>query len=897
MRSLIPGTVLRSARVMGRAHHLGAGVAMLALALTALPAAAGVAAASSGRAARAAALTPAQPAPQDETTASQDNLRTGWDPNEPGLSPAVVHGPSFGEVFRTAVNGQVYAQPLVIASTVIVATEDDWVYGLNASTGAIMWSTSLGKPYAIKTCANIAPDVGVTSTPVYDPSSGTAYVMAQVLSGKYAAWRLYGINITTGAVTFQRGIYGSPSNDSHITFSTQQQDQRPGLLLMNGWVYAAFASHCDHQPYAGYVAAVDLADKASSTLWTDEAGVTSDQAGIWQSGGGLVSDGPGRIFLTSGNGVSPAAGPGGSPPGQLAESVIRLAPQSDGTLAAQDFFSPADAPTLDANDLDYGAAGPAELPVGTTAYPHVLVQGGKAGRIFLLNADDLGGREQGPGGSDENLYQSQPYGGLWGHPAVFEASTSLIPAGSSRLSDYVYSVGKNDYVRALRIDTNSSGVPQLTDAANSTFQFGYGSGSPVVTSNGNDPSSAVVWVVDNSGSSSSLIAFPVVPQPAKGGGVKLQEIDGEPIGTASNFTIPATSNGMVYVGTLDGHVLGFGVTTGAALHRNGPEDFGNTAVGSVTTRTATVTASRTVTVTGMSSSAVTSPEPFTIGQVTETSPSGTQVPVSFPVTLRSGDTLHAPVTFAPAAPGGTNGAVSFSTTAGQNVPVIVPLIADATRTGLYATAPSVSMLLSLNDGTQVGPVPVGLPEYAVSTIVNGGTSPQRITEISGPGAPFSARFLPRLGTVLKPGQSVTVQFAYTPSRAVSSNSALTITGSSGTPAKISLSGASAPAVSKFSAPQSISFGHVPVGQTATRFMHIVNAGNQAALVTATTLAGPFRAPDKVAPGLPVNGGYDLSIPVTFTPAAAGYSAGAYTFSWRDRYGPHSLTIPINGTGV
>ena len=359
---------------------------------------------------------------------------------------------------------------------------------------------------------------------------------------------------------------------------------------------------------------------------------------------------------------------------------------------------------------------------------------------FCLNADNLGGREQGPGGSDENLYQSQPYGGLWGHPAVFEASTSLIPAGSSGLSDYVYSVGKNDYVRALRIDTNSSGVPQLTDVANSTFQFGYGSGSPVVTSNGNDPSSAVVWVVDKSGSSSSLIAFPVVPQPAKGGGVKLQEIDGEPIGTASNFTIPATSNGMVYVGTLDGHVLGFGVTTGAALHRNGPEDFGNTAVGSVTTRTATVTASRTVTVTGISSSAVTSPEPFTIGQVTETSPSGTPVPVTFPVTLHSGDALHAPVTFAPAAPGGTNGAVSFATTAGQNVPVSVPLIADATQTGLYATATSLSMLLSLNDGTQVGPVPVGLPEYAVSTIVNGGTTPQRITKISGPGGPFSARF-------------------------------------------------------------------------------------------------------------------------------------------------------------
>jgi hypothetical protein len=862
-----------------------------------LPAGSGVAAASSGRAARTAGLAAGQPAPQDDPTASQDNLRTGWDPNEPGLSPSVVHGASFGQVFRTAVNGQVYAQPLVIGSTVIVATENDWVYGLNASTGAIMWSTSLGKPYAIKTCNNVAPNVGVTSTPVYDPSSGTAYVMAQVVTGTSVAWRLYGINITTGALTFQRGIYGSPSNDSHITFSTAQQGQRAGLLLLNGWVYAAFASHCDHQPYAGYVAAVDLASKASSTLWTDEAGVTNNQAGIWQSSGGLVSDGPGRIFLTSGNGVSPAVGPGATPPGQLAESVIRLAPQPDGTLAAQDFFSPADAPTLDANDLDYGAAGPAELPVGTTAYPHILVQGGKVGRIFLLNADNLGGREQGPGGSDENLYQSQPYGGLWGHPAVFEASTSPIPAGSSGLSDYVYSVGKNDYVRAFQVGTDSSGVPQLTDVANSTFQFGYGSGSPVVTSNGNDPLSAVVWVVDSSGSSSSLIAFPVVPQPAKGGGVKLQQIDGEPIGTASNFTIPATSNGLVYVGTLDGHVLGFGVTAGAALQRAGTGEFGTTAVGSAATRTATVTASRAVTVTGINSSAVTSPDPFTLGQVTETSPGGRPVPVTFPVSLNRGDALHAPVTFAPTAPGGTSGAVSFATTAGQNVPVSVPLIADATQAGLYATAPSLSMLLSLNDGTQVGPVPVGLPAYAVSTIVNGGTTPQRITKISGPGAPFSARFLPRPGTVLQPGQSVTVQFAYTPSQAVSSSSALTVTGSSGTAAKISLSGASAPAVSKFTAPQSISFGDVPVGRTATRFMHIVNAGNQAALVKNTALAGPFRAPDRVAAGLPVNGGYDLSIPVTFTPAATGYTIGSYTFSWTDRFGPHSLTIPINGTGV
>ena len=169
------------------------------------------------------------------------------------------------------------------------------------------------------------------------------------------------------------------------------------------------------------------------------------------------------------------------------------------------------------------------------------------------------------------------------------------------------------------------------------------------------------------------------------------------------------------------------------------------------------------------------------------------------------------------------------------------------------------MLLSLNDGTQVGPVSVGLPEYAVSTIVNSGTTPQRITKISGPGAPFSARFLPRLGTVLRPGQSLTVQFAYTPKpggvlQLGAHHHRQQRHTSEDQPVRRERAGRQ----QVHSAPQSISFGDVPVGQTATRFIHIVNSGNRAALVAATTLAGPFRDPDRVAPGLPVNGGYDLS---------------------------------------
>lgn len=87
-------------------------------------------------------LTLAAPAVADETTVSQDTLRTGWDQNEPGLTPSQVAGSDFGRQFSTAVDGQVYAQPVVTGGTVVVATENDKVYGVAAAGGATTWSAT-----------------------------------------------------------------------------------------------------------------------------------------------------------------------------------------------------------------------------------------------------------------------------------------------------------------------------------------------------------------------------------------------------------------------------------------------------------------------------------------------------------------------------------------------------------------------------------------------------------------------------------------------------------------------------------------------------------------------------------------------------------------------------------
>jgi hypothetical protein len=459
----------------------------------------------------AAGLAIAPPAHADVVTVSNDTNRTGWDANESKLSPGTVAGSSFGQLFSTALNGQIYAQPLVVGSTVIAATEENYVYGLNSETGAIQWSVYLGPSWPVSTigCGDLVPDIGVTSTPVYDPSSGYVYLTTKVNDGSDATvphYYLHALNVNTGAerTGWPVTIQGSPSNDSTNTFNTADELQRTGLLFQNGSVYMAFGSHCDHKPYRGYVVGVNTGTQALH-MWTSEAGPNASGAGIWQAGGGIVSDGSGGMFIATGNGVTPPVGPGTSPPATLSESLVHLGVAADGTISATDFFAPADAGTLDANDQDLASGGPVALPnaeFGTSAYPHVMVEIGKEGRLFLLNRDSLGGRGQGTNGGDLILGQTT-LSGVWGHPGVWGGD-----------GGYVYVDESKGHLVALGYGLTGTGKPSLHVAGNSVETFGYTSGSPVVTSDGTTSGSALVWVVQSSGSTGTggqLMVYNAVP--------------------------------------------------------------------------------------------------------------------------------------------------------------------------------------------------------------------------------------------------------------------------------------------------------------------------------------------------------------------------------------------------
>ena len=794
----------------------------------------------------------------DDATAAKNTLRTGWDDNEPGLVPSQVSATDFGQMFSASVDGQVSAQPVVGNGVVVVATENNKVYGLDPVSGVQRWSRDLGPAWPASTvsCGDLVPTIGVTSTPVYDASTGTVYLTSKVNDGpdaQHPHWYLHALDIKTGTekAGFPTTIKGAPTNNPGVPFNPMTAMQRPGLLLLGGVVYAGFASHCDYTPYVGYVVGVDASTGAQTTMWSTEAGV-SDEGGIWQAGSGLVSDGPGRIIFATGNGVAPAPGPGDNPPATLGESVVRLGVDADGSLSAASFFSPHDNTKLNQDDADLGSGGPMALPstFGTSAHPNLVVQVGKDGRIYLLDADHLGGAGQGPGGGDAVVGMTGPFQGVWGRPGFWGGD-----------GGYVYVVGNNGPLRALKY---SASAPSLTSVGTTSDTFGYTSGSPVVTSTGTTSGSALVWVVYSTGptgANAQLRAYDPVPV---NGVMHLRY--SAPIGTAVKFAVPATDNGRVYVGTRDGKVYGFGRPTTSPLTTK-PYDFGSAAVGGTANATVTVTANQDLTVSGASADA-----PF-------------RTTLATPVTLTKGQTLSVPISYTPTTWGASTGSLTFTTSAGS---VAMDLHGQGTQPGLGATPSSLDF----------GQVRTGAAKELGVNILNTGTADETITGVTAPTGSFSATNLPASGTVLAAGASLTVPVTYTPTAGTDAgldeSSQLMVSSDQGS-VSVPMTGTALSGQPHLSLdPALVDFHTVAVGQSVTRTFTVANTGTVPLTITkAKAPAGVFTSASPLAEGQVIAPGDSLQQQVTFTPADALPATATYEITGDDGQSAQYVTLQGN----
>lgn len=809
----------------------------------------------------------------DQTTQGTDNLRTNWDQGEPGLSPAVVQSSSFGQLFATQLDGQIYAQPLVVGDQVIAVTESNTMYGLDRMSGAVKWSHHYGSPWPASAinCGDLAPNVGATATPVYDPTSNAVYFTTKIdvdAAHLQPTWAMHAVDPLSGAELpgWPVTISGSPSNDPSATFDAFHEQQRPGLLLMDGVVYAGFGGHCDAAPYRGYVVGVSTTTHSQTSMWTAEVGPGVTGAGVWQSGGGLVSDGPGRIFFSTGNGISPAPGAGTTTQGVLAESVVRLQVNADKSLSTADFFSPTNAPTLDLNDLDISSGAPMALPdgFGSNDHRHLLVMQGKDGRVFLLDRDNLGGSGQGASGSDAVVSMSGPFQGLWGHPALWGGD-----------GGYVYVVGNGGPLRALKYGLNN-GTPSLTLTGQSQDSFGYTSGSPLVTSDGTTGSSALVWMVSAngpSGTNGALRAYDPVPD----GNGQLQLLWSAPIGNATKFSTPTASGGKVYVGTRDGLLYGYGSPAATAVTAS-PVEFGQLGVGSTGSAVMTLTAAQDVTVTGLSVPA---------GAFSVTAP-------ALPVVLTAGSKLDLPVGFAPTATGGVSGMLTATLSDGQKL--LFALHGVGTRPGLGAAPAQIAF----------GEIPTGSTKTLNLQVTNTGTDAESIDAITAPSGSFLASGLPDTGTVVPVGGSFVASVTYTPAGTDPAADSLKITSSSaGETHLLSVPLSGTPVTGQghleFS-PSSLAFGAVPIGSSKTLSFTITNSGNLPVTVTkAKAPTGDFTSPLQLAEGLVIGPDQTAVQSVTFTPRSATEPASSYEVTGSDGTaqgtGQGAMYVPITGTGT
>ncbi|HEV2522845.1 MAG TPA: hypothetical protein VGT24_10735, partial [Candidatus Acidoferrales bacterium] len=507
-------------------------------------------------------------------TYQYDNARTGQNTGETILTPSNVNVNQFGKLFALSVpDGAVYAQPLYVANLAIaggthnvifVVTEGDTVYAFDADSNTGANSVPLWKASMVDTmhgatagetplnssttigCDNINPLIGITSTPVIDLSTGTMYVEAKSVNAGVYYHRLHALDIATGNEKPVGPVVIKEPLNFIATFDSLHHLNRPALLLMSGTVFVAFGSHCDFDPYHGWVFAYDATTLAQKSVFVTTPVATSDRAAIWMSGEGPAADASGNIYFATGNGTFSQGNPL-----ELGDSIVKLN-FSNGALSLADYFTPYNQGNLNTNDGDLGSGGVLLLPDQPGTYPHLLLQAGKEGRIYLINRDQLTSNPQMPAqtepycgncGSDPQIVQessSGQVGGMWSSPAYW--------------NNTVYFWGNSSVLKAVPL---SNGKFDFSHITSSTYSFSFPGATPSISANGN--SNGIVWSIDSSKyGTPGPTAGPAVLHALDATNIAKElwnstqaqsPIGRDKAGNAVKFTVPRIAAGKVYIGT------------------------------------------------------------------------------------------------------------------------------------------------------------------------------------------------------------------------------------------------------------------------------------------------------------------------------------------------------------
>ena len=467
-----------------------------------------------------------------------DDLRDGANTNETTLTLSNVNSQQFGKKYVFPVDGQIYAQPLYVPNltidgtshnTVFVATENDTVYAFDADglSDSALWTNHLGTPPANNDQYGISPILGITSTPVIDPATNTIYVLADIQQSS-RVYKLHALDITTGkeklggpvTVTGTVPGTGTDSVDGEITLESGCY-QRSGLALdpVSSAIYISFG-HCSH----GWMLAYDK----TSLQQIGILNTTPDGAGggYWNGGGApAIDDTSGDLFFISGVDE-------GDPMSGYNDSAVRL---NASNLSVLDYFMPSNENFLSMNDLDVGSGAGIIMPDNGSGTPHEYIGGGKDGRIFVINRDNMGQFQN----TDHVIQEVQT--GVNEHDNIFST-----PAFWNGL---LYYHCNNDVLRAFGWDVNT-GLLSTSPVSIGRVTYGAFGATSTITANGT--TNGIVWEIENTNHSNNgpaiLHAYNamLVDQELYNSN---QAGGRDTAGPAVKFTVPTVADGHVFVGT------------------------------------------------------------------------------------------------------------------------------------------------------------------------------------------------------------------------------------------------------------------------------------------------------------------------------------------------------------
>ncbi|KAG6007584.1 hypothetical protein E4U21_005782 [Claviceps maximensis] len=592
-------------------------------------------------------------ADSDTITWGGDNSRTGYQTNH-NMDPAVVASNQFGQLFRTKLPGtfngraeQIFSQPLVYTPSgtdkqyVYFATTQNNVYKLDAKTGQIIASRNLHIPFLtadLDGCVDINPTVGVTATGVIDPATDTLYLTAKTYlnqdvagaqgrpNGRYYVHAL-DVNDLSERPNFPVDLEGlTARNNADRMFQGGIHHQRPALLHTGNFVYAGFASHCVQYNFTGWIIGWDKTSGKIVEKWATEGqGVPNTVAGggIWMSGGGIASDDRGSVFLATGNGYASQLADvpvgGFNPPTSLEEAALHMTINADGSLRLVDFFMPWEKRALDGADKDLGTSPLEILPsqFSCGAVKRIGVVTGKSGKTYFLNLDDLGGYKNGKDGLDRVIYVYANLNSVYAGAGVYPLEGGYIYINVIQHPSIVFKF------------SCSGGVPTFTKVAETSETNAYilGVSHGTTTSLNGQEGTGLLWISDVQGL--GLRVYDAVPKAGT-----LNMIQSFSIPGVNKFARPVFGNGIVYVGTNQGYLYGFGSPVNVPLDCTSPVDFGPANIKSSSViKPVTCKARIALSVTGVELNDAKSKE-FTIVSGLSTTPLQMAVDDTFTVTAR-----------------------------------------------------------------------------------------------------------------------------------------------------------------------------------------------------------------------------------------------------------------------